>query len=63
MMYPTVFIDYARTVNASGALWALPTPVFFGGMKPGEEIVVEIEAGKTLIIQLLAVGEPEADGM
>ena len=31
-------------------------------MKPGEEIVVEIEPGKTLIIRLQAIAEPEADG-
>ena len=40
----------------------LPTPVFFYGMEPGEEISVEIERGKTLIIKFLTVGEPHADG-
>ena len=40
----------------------LPTPVFFYGMEPGEEISVDIEPGKTLIIKFLTVGEPHADG-
>ena len=40
----------------------LPTPVFFYGLEPGEEIAVEIEPGKTLIIKFLTVGEPHADG-
>ena len=62
LMYPKVFTDFARASAEGGPVSALPTPVFFGGMKPGEEIVVEIEAGKTLIIRLQAIGEPEADG-
>ena len=40
----------------------LPTPVFFYGMEPGEEISVDIERGKTLIIKFLTVGDPHADG-
>ncbi len=62
LMYPKVFADFARASAKDGPVSALPTPVFFGGMKPGEEIVVEIEPGKTLIVQLQAVGEPEPDG-
>src|SRR5262249_29411447 len=40
----------------------LPTPVFFTGMAPGTEINVDIEAGKTLIIKFLTVGDPHVDG-
>jgi pyruvate carboxylase len=40
----------------------LPTPVFFYGMEKGEEIGVDIEEGKTLIIKFLAVGDPHLDG-
>ena len=62
LMYPKVFADFARLRATGGPLSALPTPVFFGGMTPGEEIVVEIEPGKALIIRLQAIGEPESDG-
>jgi len=62
LMYPKVFADFARASAKDGPVSALPTPVFFGGMKPGEEIVVEIEPGKTLIVRLQAIGEPEPDG-
>ncbi len=62
LMYPKVFIAFARAADAGGPVTALPTAVFFGGMKPGEEIVVEIEPGKTLIIRLQAIGEPDPDG-
>jgi pyruvate carboxylase len=35
----------------------LPTPAFFYGLKPGEEISVDIEEGKTLFIKLSHLGE------
>ena len=40
----------------------LPTPQFFYGMENGEEIAVELEPGKTLVIKFLTVGEPHPDG-
>ena len=40
----------------------LPTPAFFYGLYPREEITVEIEEGKTLIIRLINVSEPDKDG-
>jgi pyruvate carboxylase len=36
--------------------------MFFFGPDPDTEHLVEIEPGKTLIVRLLAVGEPHADG-
>jgi pyruvate carboxylase len=36
---------------------ALPTPIFFYGMETGQEIAVDLEAGKTLVIRLSAIGE------
>ena len=40
----------------------LPTPQFFYGLEQGEEITVELEPGKTLIIKFLTVGDPHPDG-
>src|SRR5262249_12076127 len=40
----------------------LPTPAFFYGLKPGGEIQVSIEEGKTLFIKLINVGAPDKDG-
>src|SRR5699024_8000426 len=40
-----------------GDLSVLPTRYFLKACKINEEIVVDIEQGKTLIIKLLAVGE------
>jgi len=40
----------------------LPTPVFFYGMQLGEQLSLEIERGKALIVQLTAISEARDDG-
>ena len=45
-----------------GDISVLDTPTFLYGMRLGEEIEVEIEQGKTLIVKLVSIGEPQADG-
>ena len=62
LLYPRVFQDYAQHVVRCGDVSVLPTPAFLEGPKPGEELAVDIEPGKTLVIRLLTVGEPHADG-
>jgi pyruvate carboxylase len=53
LLYPQVYLDFdkhrARYDNTS----VLPTPAFFYGLESGEEITVEIEPGKLLIIKYL----------
>ena len=61
-MYPSVFADYARHRRNFGRVDILSTPVFFYGMTPDQEIAVEIDAGKTLVIRLMAVGEADERG-
>jgi len=62
IMYPEVFTAYMKNENHFGDLSALPTPAFFYGMKPGQEISVEIESGKTLFIRLVNIGAVDAEG-
>ncbi|BAK17557.1 pyruvate carboxylase [Solibacillus silvestris StLB046] len=61
-LYPKVFEQYIDAVNAFGDVSVLDTPTFFYGLKIGEEIEVEIEKGKTLIVKLVSIGEPQHDG-
>ncbi len=61
-LYPRVFPELAAHQAKYSDTSVLPTPTFFHGMEAGEEISVEIEAGKTLIVKFLAVGDPHADG-
>ncbi|UWQ19320.1 pyruvate carboxylase [Jannaschia sp. M317] len=62
LMYPKVFTDYAERHQTYGPVRALPTPVFFYGMEPGDEIEAEIDAGKSLVIRCVARGETHEDG-
>lgn len=62
-MYPKVFADF-QTANADyGPTSVLPTPVYFYGLQPSDEILVEIERGKTLVIRCVAIGEVNEKGM
>jgi len=63
LMYPKVFSDFAAASEAYGPVAILPTPVYFYGLAPEEEIFVEMERGKTLVIRCLAVGEADEEGM
>jgi pyruvate carboxylase len=62
LMYPKVWLEYARERALYGDPGILPTPVFFYGMEPGQEISVDLERGKTLIVRYLASSEPHEDG-
>src|SRR5580704_3327140 len=62
LMYPRVWLEYARERALYGDPSILPTPVFFYGMEPGQEISVDLERGKTLIVRYLASSEPHEDG-
>ncbi|MGI8962502.1 MAG: pyruvate carboxylase [Bryobacteraceae bacterium] len=63
LMYPDVFENFAASLAQYGELDVLPTPQFLYGLQETEEVTVELEPGKTLIIRLLTVGEPRPDGM
>jgi pyruvate carboxylase len=62
LMYPEVFAEFARFSRDHGNVAVLPTSAFFYGLKPGEEISVDIEEGKTLFIKLIHVGAADKDG-
>jgi pyruvate carboxylase len=62
LMYPKVFADYAADRTAFGDVGALPTAVFFYGMESGQEINVDIERGKTLIVRYVTTSDPHEDG-
>jgi pyruvate carboxylase len=62
LLYPKVFTDFANHQRKYADTSVLPTPVFFHGLAAGEEVSVDIEPGKTLIIRFLTVGDPHPDG-
>ncbi|MBV7390277.1 MULTISPECIES: pyruvate carboxylase [Enterococcus] len=62
LMYPQVYLDYQKSYANFGDVTLLDTPTFFNGMRIGETVNVQIEKGKTLIIRLDSIGEPDIEG-
>jgi pyruvate carboxylase len=62
LLYARVFADFVRHEQRYSNTSGLPTPYFLYGQLPGEELTIDIEPGKTLIVKMLTVGEPHSDG-
>ena len=60
LMYPDVFLKFAAARTEYGDLEVLPTPQFFYGLQEREEVTIELEPGKTLIVRLLTVRRAKA---
>ncbi|MFK7935564.1 MAG: pyruvate carboxylase [Saprospiraceae bacterium] len=61
-LYPKVFADYQAHFEKYGQVRMLPTPAFFYGLEPNEEIQVEVEKGKTINVKFLNETEPNEAG-
>ena len=62
VLYPHVYMDYIKHRKSYFDVSLLPTPVFFYGLEPGQEITVNLDEGKTLNIKLISVGSIRPDG-
>ncbi len=62
LLYPGVFEEFDRHRTLYGDTYIVPTPTFFYGMQAGDEITIDIEEGKTILIKLFTMGELEPDG-
>ncbi|MGB0954907.1 MAG: pyruvate carboxylase [Panacagrimonas sp.] len=62
LMYPKVYKDFAEHRKLYGNLSELPTSTFFYGMREREEISVDIDQGKTLVIRLQGRTDLEEEG-
>jgi len=61
VLYPKVFEDYIKTNKEFGNVSVIDTPEYLYGLRLGEEIEIEIEKGKTLIVKLVSISEPQSD--
>ena len=61
-LYPKVFVDAYDKHVKFGNVMHIPTKNFFYGMQVGEEIMVELDKGKNVLVSLMLVGEPDAAG-
>jgi pyruvate carboxylase len=63
LLYPKVYLDFLEARRAHGeTVGVLPTAAFFHGMALGQEIHVELEPGHGMVIRLVAIGDPDAEG-
>ncbi|MCK0130794.1 pyruvate carboxylase [Flavobacteriaceae bacterium F08102] len=62
-LYPKVFNQAHENYKLYGNLAMVPTQNFFYGMKLREETLIELEPGKTIVINLLSVGVPNEEGV
>ncbi len=62
-LYPKVFLDAYSKHLKYGNVMNIPTKNFFYGMEIDEEIIIELDKGKTLLVSLESVGKPNEEGM
>ncbi len=62
LMYPKVFIEFAKAAETYGPVSVLPTPVYLYGLQPGAEVSFDLETGKRLIVRCVAIGETNEAG-
>jgi pyruvate carboxylase len=62
IMFPKVFEDFYKFRKHFGHVEKLPTPSFYFPMKPNEEILVNLEDGKNLLVRFRYMGEPNDEG-
>ena len=61
-MYPAVLEEFKEHEQLFGQLGFLDTKTFLTGMKVGQELNIELEAGKNLVVKLKGVGKPNEEG-
>ena len=62
LMYPQVFADFDKFHKMHDKVSVIPTHAFFYGLKVNEEINIEIEPGKGLVVRYLTTSDARDDG-
>lgn len=63
LFYPKVFKDYHEHRSQYGYLHYVPTDVFFFGLKPNQETLIELAPGKSILIRMMYMSETNEDGI
>ena len=62
LLYPEVFLNYEKSNEQFGTLGVLDTMTFYQGMRNHELLHVHFGKGRTLIIRLNSISEPDEEG-
>jgi len=63
LMYPKVFTEFTAAQKLYGPVSVLPTPVYFYGLKDGDELMVDLSKGFTLVLRYLGKAQTNDKGM
>ena len=63
LMYPKVFKEYAEHLRHYSDVSVLPTQAFFYGMAEREEIAIDIDQGKTLVVRMQGTAPSDEEGV
>ena len=63
LMYPEVFRGYYEHQKEFGEVHYLPTQTFFYGLKQGDEILVKLQRGKTIVIRYIYRSQTDDNGL
>ncbi|HHS82677.1 MAG TPA: pyruvate carboxylase subunit B, partial [Devosia sp.] len=63
LMYPKVFVEFMKAQALYGPTSVLPTPVYFYGLSDGDELLVDLSRGFTLVLRYLGRAETNEKGM
>ena len=61
-LYPKVWEDAHNHYLEYGNVTRIPTKNFFYGLEEGEEIMIQIDTGKVINIELRSINKPNSDG-
>ncbi len=63
LFYPKVFDEYHSFRQQYGEVEYIPSPVFFFGLKPDEETLIELAPGKSILVKFIYMTETDEDGL
>ncbi|WP_310555288.1 pyruvate carboxylase [Flavobacterium sp.] len=63
IMFPKVFEDFYNFRKVFGSVEKLPTPSFYYPLKSNEEIIINLDLGKNIIVKFRYMGEPNDEGV
>ncbi len=62
-LYPKVYEAYYKHYEQFSDVSKIPTRLFFYGMQPGEEAIIDIARGKSIVIKYQSLSPVNEDGM
>jgi pyruvate carboxylase len=62
LFYPKVFDEYHQFRSAYSEVYYIPSPVFFFGLKPNEEVLIELAPGKSILVKFVHMSETDENG-